>query len=251
MASEDSDDYPEPATQSRTSRHASNMDPSDVERCVNNIVRLAIYSEQKRQSLSREDIVKKAIPDHSRAFDWLLQQAQTRLKHIFGMELVLADSKRPKKSNSSTSSQAKLSKNYILRSTLPSTERMGYISWNEEESKLMNLLTVILSIIYSYGHSITHDSLKIYLNRLNIDLDGKSEIFGEMPVVMKTFLRQGYLDSTNGNEDNEIYYYWGPRSKVLYTEEDMIDFIVQMYPDLTVGKKNSLAEAIQKAANSN
>ncbi|KAJ2995913.1 Melanoma-associated antigen D2 [Globomyces sp. JEL0801] len=203
MASEDSDDYPEPATQSRTSKHASNMDPSDVERCVNNIVRLAIYSEQKRQSLSREDIVKKAIPDHSRAFDWLLQQAQTRLKHIFGMELVLADSKRPKKSNSSTSSQAKL------------------------------------------------NSLKIYLNRLNIDLDGKSEIFGEMPVVMKTFLRQGYLDSTNGNEDNEIYYYWGPRSKVLYTEEDMIDFIVQMYPDLTVGKKNSLAEAIQKAANSN
>ncbi|WOO78544.1 uncharacterized protein LOC62_02G002091 [Vanrija pseudolonga] len=51
------------------------------------IVRLALFSEYRRQPLRREVIVKTVMPNNPRAFQPALQEAQALLRSTFGMEL--------------------------------------------------------------------------------------------------------------------------------------------------------------------
>ncbi|KAK0497975.1 MAGE-domain-containing protein [Armillaria luteobubalina] len=60
----------------------------DLVRKSNQLVRLALFAEHKRNPLRREDISKKVLGSNTRAFNQVLQLAQTTLQKTFGMELV-------------------------------------------------------------------------------------------------------------------------------------------------------------------
>ncbi|KAJ3502318.1 hypothetical protein NMY22_g18623 [Coprinellus aureogranulatus] len=60
----------------------------EVARRANGLVRIALFMEQKRMPLRRDDIVKKVLAPHNRLFKRVFDAAQEKLRDTFGMELV-------------------------------------------------------------------------------------------------------------------------------------------------------------------
>ncbi|EIW77728.1 MAGE-domain-containing protein [Coniophora puteana RWD-64-598 SS2] len=108
---------------------------AELDRKANDLVRLALFMEQKRVPLKREDITKKVLGSSSRSFNHVLEKAQILLRRTFAMELVelqarnyreadggadelqeARDAIGPRKKGTSPAAQG--SKTYILRSTL-------------------------------------------------------------------------------------------------------------------------------------
>ncbi|KAG9005554.1 hypothetical protein FRB90_010310 [Tulasnella sp. 427] len=60
----------------------------EIKRKANDLVRMALFEEPRRQTIKRADIIKKVIPDNSRGFGMVFDHAQQILRTTFGMELV-------------------------------------------------------------------------------------------------------------------------------------------------------------------
>ncbi|TFK63639.1 MAGE-domain-containing protein [Pluteus cervinus] len=60
----------------------------DLARKANHLVRLALFTEQKRIPLKREEVSKKVLGSSTRLFNRVFERAQHILQHTFGMELV-------------------------------------------------------------------------------------------------------------------------------------------------------------------
>ncbi|KIO22925.1 hypothetical protein M407DRAFT_114394 [Tulasnella calospora MUT 4182] len=99
------------------------LSTEEIKRRANDLVRMALFEEPRRQTIRRADIIKKVLPENSRGFNVVLDTAQRILRHTFGMELVelMTRSDRDaigeeKKETGKKKSQA--SGTFILRSTL-------------------------------------------------------------------------------------------------------------------------------------
>ncbi|KAF5375853.1 hypothetical protein D9615_008195 [Tricholomella constricta] len=60
---------------------------TETKRKANELVRLALFTEQRRTALRREDISKKVLGNNPRAFNRVFDRAQDILRKTFGMEL--------------------------------------------------------------------------------------------------------------------------------------------------------------------
>ncbi|EMD36010.1 hypothetical protein CERSUDRAFT_66377 [Gelatoporia subvermispora B] len=101
--------------------------PDELQRAAYDLVRLALFSEQRRSPLKREEISKKVLGTNSRAFNAVFALAQGMLIKTFGMELVELQSnakedeeaaKLMKHTGIKKRAAPTGTKNYILRSTL-------------------------------------------------------------------------------------------------------------------------------------
>ncbi|KAG8908618.1 hypothetical protein FRB99_004906 [Tulasnella sp. 403] len=91
------------------------------------LVRMAIFEEQKRGVLRRTDINKRIMGEYTRAFNYVFDEAQAILRKTFGLEMVelmtrterdnLGNEKEGSKKKSGTAT----SKTYIVRSVLDPT----------------------------------------------------------------------------------------------------------------------------------
>ncbi|CAG8481715.1 236_t:CDS:2 [Ambispora gerdemannii] len=193
------------------------LSDDEINRKVKGLVRLALFSERKKTPIRREDMVKKVLQEHSRAFQEIFEQAQDELRDVFGMEM-----------GAST-----ICKSYALISILPQQiKNTDLIQWHEEEAT-MGLLTVILSLIFVNGQTLSDDQLRSYTNRLHIR--GDHETFGELDKTLMTFVKQGYLDKQKSglvdqvSEKEHFEYRWGPRAKVEFPENSIVQFIKTIY----------------------
>lgn len=107
---------------------------SELDRKASDLVRLALFMEQKRVPLRREDINKKVLGSNTRQFKAVLEKAQKLLHKTFGMELVELQSRNYREEDIMVGNEearnatgvkkrvaAAGSKTYILRSVLDST----------------------------------------------------------------------------------------------------------------------------------
>ncbi|KAI6165164.1 MAGE-domain-containing protein [Pisolithus thermaeus] len=107
---------------------------SELDRKASDLVRLALFTEQKRVPLRREDINKKVLGSNTRQFKAVLEKAQKLLHKTFGMELVelqsrnyreedLIDGNEEARNATGVKKRAVAagSKTYILRSVLDPT----------------------------------------------------------------------------------------------------------------------------------
>ncbi|KAF8337373.1 MAGE family-domain-containing protein [Cantharellus anzutake] len=95
------------------------------------LVRMALFAENSKTSLKKDDINKKIIGSRARMVNYVFEEAQQILNQTFGLELVelmtrierdqaaSLDDVKGKKKGTSLSSETGSSKAYILRSTLP------------------------------------------------------------------------------------------------------------------------------------
>ncbi|KAG8943236.1 hypothetical protein FRC04_003146 [Tulasnella sp. 424] len=128
------------------------LGPEEIKRRANDLVRMALFEEPRRQTIKRTEIIKKVLPENSRGFNAVFEIAQKILRHTFGMELVelMTRSERDaigeeKQENGKKKSQS--SDTYILRSTLnPDLIRLANKKNDklyEEEVKSLRVLGLI------------------------------------------------------------------------------------------------------------
>ncbi|CAG8602572.1 3845_t:CDS:2 [Funneliformis caledonium] len=219
---------------------AQKLTAEELERKVKDVVRLALFSELRKQPLKREDVTKKVLHEHSKTFQVVFEKAQELLVDIFGMSLAELPLKEKKAGGSRKPTS---STKYVLKNILSQDYRkVGIISWeknNEEES--MGLLTVILSLIHVNGKLLSDEQLAHYFRRLCLIDNDKFDL----EKVLSTFVKQGYLnkqkvsrsDQSQNPEKESLEYSWGPRAKVEMPEENLIEFIRALFgqsapPDL-------------------
>jgi hypothetical protein len=174
--------------------------------------------------MTRDDISKLVFQNHKQAFPAVFQKAQTTLRDTFGLEMVqLTTRERRKQGNNNSSTVIKKSNSYILKSILDPNERAVAVECSEMETEGMQLLIIILSIIYAHGRCIMHDSLSTMMKRVDVDINTKV-----MSDLIGVFIKQGYLDKFKEKNDEEYTFVWGPRSKILFPESLMIEFMLSV-----------------------
>jgi hypothetical protein len=81
------DDHDMDVNESETRLAESDAD-ADLDRKASDLVRFALFMEQRRTLIRREDINKKVLASNSRLFNSVLERAQKLLRKTFAMELV-------------------------------------------------------------------------------------------------------------------------------------------------------------------
>jgi hypothetical protein len=137
-----SDDESVPSRIQASIKYCDNLDDQIVQKMIKDLCRLALFMEHKRSPMSKDDINKYVLKEHAKAFSYVYNQAQLKLK-IFGLEMVQLMTKR----------NVKLSSFYITRSTLEYTERV------EIQDPDLNVLLVVLALILGHGRSIPQGTL--------------------------------------------------------------------------------------------
>ncbi|RIA96908.1 MAGE family-domain-containing protein [Glomus cerebriforme] len=223
---------------------AQKLTTEELERKVKDVVRLALFSEHRKQPIKRDDIVKKVLHEHSRAFQVVFDKAQERLEDIFGMSLA----ELPKKSFSTggirkpVGNKDKTTKSYVLKNILPQEYReTDIISWEKNNEDIMGLLTIVLSLIHVNGRVLSDDQMTHYFRRLYLVNNDKFDL----EKLLSTFVKQGYLDKqktsrtdqSQNSEKEPLEYRWGPRAKIEMPESNLIKFIRAIFgqdapPDL-------------------
>ncbi|WFD06316.1 hypothetical protein MVES1_001661 [Malassezia vespertilionis] len=175
------------------------LGPAETERKSADIVRLALFTEYKRQSIKRDDIMKKIIgKPAARAYPIILSSAQNKLRTTFSYELVdirMRSQENPLLVEQAAELDARTVKRprteerakelasahaYILRSTLPLTliAKMAahtdppLLDWHEDgQLARMGLLYTILSIVLLHGRQISETRLRALLAQLSLSVD--------------------------------------------------------------------------------
>jgi len=220
---------------------AQKLTTDELERKVKDVVRLALFSELRKQPIRRDDMVKKVLHEHSRAFQVVFDKAQERLEDIFGMSLAELPSKEKKSfgtggSRKPVGNKDKPStKSYVLKNVLPQEYRVSdIISWEKNnEEDIMGLLTVILSLIHVNGRVLSDDQLAHYFRRLYLVDNDKFDL----EKLLSTFVKQGYLDKQKTNRSDQsqnsekepLEYRWGPRAKIEMPESNLVEFIRALF----------------------
>ncbi|KAF7721793.1 hypothetical protein EC973_004118 [Apophysomyces ossiformis] len=241
---DDDDEYDNGEGSSTQTQRIKTNDHADVDwsgeeilRKVKDTVRYALACEFKRQPIRRDDINKKILHQHTRDFRTVFMDAQQKLRHIFGMEMVeLQAREKPavaggRKADSNKSS---VTRNYILRNILPEKyNQPDIIKRSDEEYTQIGILYVILALIFVHEQALADVELKQHLDRLRVA--DETTLFGERDKLLDSFVKQGYLHRQKTGHDQDPSsdavweYYWGPRAKAEIPEENMVEFIASMY----------------------
>ncbi|RKP11098.1 MAGE homology domain-containing protein [Thamnocephalis sphaerospora] len=227
----------------------------EMNRKVKDLVRLALAAERQRVPLKREDIAKKVLKDHSRAFRVIFEKTQVQLRRVFGMELVeLPTREKAQQIGVSAARRAavhreKTSTNtFVLRSILPAELRHAeLIDWGEDAA-LMGFSMVVLSLIYVNERTLSEERLHHYLRKLGVTERPHPQL-KSLEVALMRMVKIGYLDRVTSSGDSgdvsAIEYRWGPRAKVEMDEREMADFVVKVFGDQAPA---DLVQSIRRAS---
>ncbi|KAF9195907.1 hypothetical protein BGZ50_002936 [Haplosporangium sp. Z 11] len=246
MRIDDSDQDEEYHTASRRAASESTtkegIDPEDFERLVKDVVRLAVFTAHSESALKRDDI-RDVLNDHTRLYDRVFENAQERLRDIFGMEMVELTSR-----GRSGNTAEKGTKSYMLRNILPEDLLPASIVDWEEELEDMGLLMVILSLITVRQGTIYESALISHLRRLSL-LDDASP-FGDIQKKFEALVKKRYLEKfkleqmDESGEKAEYEYRWGARARIEVPEENIVKFIQEVFGrDAPVGLEASIRKA--------
>ncbi|CAH1761416.1 5136_t:CDS:2 [Entrophospora sp. SA101] len=173
--------------------------------------------------------MERKVKDLIRNYSNILLEARGQLQDILGMDLVELPIKEKKAvrggANSKANKEKSTSKSYMLVNTLAEKydeDLSEVINWDKNNQlEHMGVLYVVLSVIYVNGCVL---------------LDGYLE-------KNKTGIRD---QSSTDNPDREhVEYRWGPRAKIEFPEDKMIEFIKNVYGD---DVPNDIEKRIERVA---
>ncbi|KAG0266028.1 hypothetical protein BG011_003466 [Mortierella polycephala] len=283
MRNDDSDQDEEHHVPSRRAAPESTtkagIDPEDFERLVKDVVRLAVFTSHSESALKRDDI-RDVLNDHTRLYDRVFENAQERLRDVFGMEMVELTSRGRSGNTAEKGSsregviqqkkqkkQKKLqkardgehvthsictrivgTKSYMLRNILPEELlSTSVVDW-EEELEDAGLLMVILSLITVRQGAIYESTLMSHLRRLS--LLNEASPFGDIQKKFETLVKKRYLEKfkleqmDESGEKAEYEYRWGARARIEVPEESIVKFIQEVFGrDAPVGLEASILKA--------
>ena len=154
-----------------------------------------------------------------------LEQANTYLEQVFRMKLMELPLKE-------TKNGALVPKRgvYLLVSTLKDDDRESFIQLGQN-GKWVTTLTIILSIIFANGSSISEDQLIAYLEELELRTESYPGYANNLDEFLKVSVKRLYLVKSIGSDKETQFYSWGPRAKVEFPSGNMIRFISDIHKE--------------------
>lgn len=228
---------------------------------VKNLVRLALSSETPRVPIRRTDISAKVLGPNTRHFRAVFDDAQLRLRHTFGMQLVelpkkegqtLAQRRASQKSQavSSGSSGSTGTRLWVLSSTLPEAFRGPAIltppsaPTSTVEAQYAGLYSFVVALITLNAGTMPETKLDLCLRRVSADRDTP---LGTREKVLARMIREGYIVAGKETETGEgdIVYSLGPRGKVEVGETGVAGMVKAVYGGTSEDLESKLERSFQ------
>ncbi|KAI0808911.1 hypothetical protein BC629DRAFT_1590026 [Irpex lacteus] len=239
-----------------------NDDDADLQRRAYALVRLALFNEQRRIPLRRDEISKKVLGSKGRRFAEAVDDTDK-------------DGKKPKKNTDALGMKKKAAptgtKTWICApreqqpdsdedddpddSAVKSANTGAIVAWqNADQLSAIGILYVVLALVLVHGRAISDADLRRLLKRLRIPLTASLPLTARSPtqLTIDAFLaqstRQGYLErhrigeakpatkkrgrgapgGTNNDEEGETWEWrWGPRAMAEVGEKDLAGFVAE------------------------
>lgn len=191
-----------------------------MERLTADLVTYLLISHQRNCAIKRQDIIKHVVKEYSKSYVQILEAARNRLLAVFGIRLVELCNKKGV---------------YMLVNNFEQIPENTYLTWTESENARMGLLTIVLSIIFMNGNSISEGELFNVLKKVGVNVENPHPEFGDVQKLLaKEFVRQMYVEYQRVPDSDPVAFdfQWGPRAYEEVSKKDLLDFVCQVYGDV-------------------
>ncbi|TBU37383.1 MAGE family-domain-containing protein [Dichomitus squalens] len=230
----------------------------EIEKKARDLVRLALFNEQRRMPLRRDEISKKVLGSASRTFSSVLAAANQILQKTFGMELACA----PDAEIREIEQKEHVDENEeFAEDDNPVGQRStgSIFSWHaSDQLAATGILYVVLALILVEGRVVSDGDLRAMLKRLQLPASASvplnSQATNSQSLTIDAYLaqltRQGYLEKLRvgtaaagkggqkraratqapaGGDDHlqAFEWRWGPRALTEVGERGIAQFVAE------------------------
>ncbi|RCH95692.1 hypothetical protein CU098_010551 [Rhizopus stolonifer] len=244
----DLDDSYEPEAESsqrvKTMSSSTDWENEETQRKVKDVVRYCLSCEYKRKTIKREDL-QKHLNAKGYMYNLVIDKAKTKLRNVFGFDLVELPSIRDKQNQSKTQQQKTQTTDtqtqgrgpstgaYVLVSSLKEVySTADIITRTPEEYQYTGILYTILGLIFLNANEISSPELYAHLDRMKIRKHGSDQL-EDRDKILDYFIKLNYLRKTKKpdteGEDLEFIFTAGARAKVELPTASLVHFMCSFY----------------------
>ncbi|XP_062940396.1 melanoma-associated antigen B10-like [Cynocephalus volans] len=217
------------ASQAQASTEHRQRDP--VENKAIMLARYLLYKYQKKEPITKADMLRNVIQTDKNHFPKILSIASRNLELVFGLDLKEVDPNRSL---------------YVLVNKL---ERScdGRVHDNTGMAKT-GLLMIVLSVIFSKGNCATEEQIWEVLNVMGLYDGEKHVIYGEpRKLFTEDMVKEKYLEYRQApNSDPPRYQFlWGPRAYAETSKMKVLEFFAKIHQTVPSAYPSLYAEALR------
>ncbi|XP_015343659.1 melanoma-associated antigen B18-like [Marmota marmota marmota] len=178
-------------------------------------VQFLIDKYQKKELITKADMLKYVIKKYKYHFNEILRRASEHMELAFGVDLKEVDPIRHY---------------YALVSKLDYT--LDGTMGDEENMPKMGLLMIVLGVIFMKGNCASEEEIWKVLNMMGVYADRKHFIYGEpRKVITEDLVQLKYLESQQvPNSDPPCYeFMWGPRAHAETSKMKILEFLARIH----------------------
>ncbi|XP_047392795.1 melanoma-associated antigen B18-like [Sciurus carolinensis] len=179
------------------------------------LVQFLIDKYQKKELITKADMLKYVIKKYKYRFNEILRRASEHMELAFGVDLKEVDPIRHY---------------YALVSKLDYT--LDGTMGDEENMPKMGLLMIVLGVIFMKGNCAPEEEIWNVLNMMGVYADRKHFIYGEpRKVITEDLVQLKYLESQQvPNSDPPRYeFMWGPRAHAETSKMKILEFLAKIH----------------------
>ena len=219
--------------------HRSELLDKKANDCVQYILLCCLAN--NKAVVKRVDLNKNVLTDHSRSFRKVIRIVKSRIKDVFGLELVDLDAELNKcerfgiKTRFEFDPELNFAQNIHLRTMTQFTDHSESHADDPElhERAKYSVLMIALSLIFMNENEISAEIFWESLKKLDINKDDKCNVY--LGDVNKYFtfdlVRDGYLEYelVKGSEPAQYKFKWGYRAFLEISKKQVLDFVCEVY----------------------
>jgi len=205
---------------------AGGLSEADLAALAASVVRYVLSTQGRSAPLKRDKIRKLAEPlKQHRVLSQVLEAANGRLEHVFGMSLVELKNK----------DLALLNKLPVALTEEGAAEPHVQLADREEQRR--GLLMVVLALIFMNNEPVKEDLLWPFLKKLNMEPGKSHECFDDVKklltqeFVQAQYLRVEKLPLPGGQ--TVLQFHWGERAYREVQQQNLLKFVCEMWGENT------------------
>ncbi|XP_057574792.1 melanoma-associated antigen B10-like [Hippopotamus amphibius kiboko] len=186
-----------------------------IEQKVAMLVHYLLHKYQKKELVTKADMLKNVIQMYKNHFSEILRKASHHVELVFGLELKEVDPYR---------------NTYVLvnKLELSCDAKLG----DEREVPKTGVLMTVLGVIFTKGNCATEEQVWEVLNMMGLYVGSNNFIYGEpKKLITKDLVQEGYLEYRQvANSDPPRYeFLWGPRAHAETTKMKVLEYVAKIH----------------------
>ncbi|XP_069895347.1 melanoma-associated antigen B16-like [Dipodomys merriami] len=186
-----------------------------LDKKVSFLMNILLLYYQRKEPISKADMVKFVIREHEALFSAILKKACIRLEVIFGLEVKEVDAT-----------------NHCYGVIMKQGFTYDGMQCGELGIPKIGLLMFVLGVIFMKGHRATEEHIWEVMKQTGICCRKKHFIFGNpKQLFTDEFVKEGYLECQKGPDSHPEKYelLWGPRAYAETTKMKVLDYMAKVY----------------------